>query len=106
MMRSRGHTYQAGIVAFQRLDDTHTRVALRLDHDPEGLAEKAADALGIIETRIKDDLENFKHFIEDRGTEEGGWRGDVGRGPQKPATQPEDDGPRRPSSTDLPDRPW
>jgi uncharacterized membrane protein len=75
-------THQAGVVTFHRLDDTHTRVTLQLDHDPEGFVEKAGDALGIVQRRIKGDMANFKEFIEQRGTEESAWRGDVDRSPQ------------------------
>ncbi len=67
----------AGVVTFHRLDDTKTRVMLQLDYQPEGLAEKAGDALGIVERRIKGDLERFKQFIENRGVETGAWRGEV-----------------------------
>ena len=44
--------------------------------------EKAGDALGIVQRQVKSDLENFKKFIEERGSEEGGWRGDVDAGPR------------------------
>jgi uncharacterized membrane protein len=75
-------THQAGVVTFHRLDDAHTRVTLQLDHDPQDLTEKAGDALGLVQQRVKGDLANFKEFIEARGREEGGWRGEVGRSPQ------------------------
>jgi uncharacterized membrane protein len=75
-------THQAGVVTFHRISDTTTRVTLQLDHDPQGLLEKAGEALGIIKRRIKGDLANFKSFIESRGVEEGGWRGDVDAPPQ------------------------
>jgi uncharacterized membrane protein len=75
-------THQAGVVTFHRLDDQHTRVTLQLEHEPEGIVEKAGDALGIVQRRVKGDLEHFKEFIEARGHEEGGWRGEVGRSPQ------------------------
>jgi uncharacterized membrane protein len=75
-------THQAGVVTFHRLDETSTRVTLQLDHDPEGLVEKAGDALGIVQHRIKGDLRNFKQFIEQKGSAEGGWRDDVPRSPQ------------------------
>jgi uncharacterized membrane protein len=82
-------THQAGVVTFHRLDDEHTRVTLQLEHEPEGIVEKAADALGIVQRRVKGDLEHFKEFIESRGREEGGWRGEVGRSPQTgPQTGP------------------
>ncbi len=74
------------MVTFHRLDDEHTRVTLQLEHEPEGIVEKAGDALGIVQRRVKGDLEHFKEFIESRGREEGGWRGDVGRSPQSGPT--------------------
>jgi hypothetical protein len=55
---------------------------LPLDHDPQGFLEKAGDALGIVQRRVKGDLANFKTFIEARGAEEGGWRGNVDAAPQ------------------------
>lgn len=75
-------THQAGVVTFHRIDDATTRVTLQLDHDPQGLVEKAGDALGIIQRRVKGDLANFKQYIESRGVEEGAWRGDVQAPPQ------------------------
>ena len=41
--------------------------------------KRVADKLGILTHRVKDDMKEFKHFIEERGTETGGWRGDVDR---------------------------
>ena len=79
-------THQAGAVTFHRLDEKHTRVTLQLEHEPEGVVEKAGDALGIVQRRVKGDLEHFKEFIESRGREEGGWRGEVGRSPQNRPT--------------------
>jgi uncharacterized membrane protein len=75
-------THQAGVVTFHRIDDNTTRVTLQLDHEPQGFVEKAGDALGIVQRRVRGDLGNFKEYIEGRGTAEGGWRGDVGRSPQ------------------------
>ena len=75
-------THQAGVVTFHRISDTSSRVTLQLDHDPQGFLEKAGGALGIIQRRTKGDLANFKTFIEARGVEEGGWRGDVDAPPQ------------------------
>ena len=67
----------AGVVTFHRIDDNTTRVMLQMDFDPEGFAEKAADALGLVKGRVKGDLERFKTFIESRGQETGAWRGEV-----------------------------
>jgi uncharacterized membrane protein len=68
---------QAGVVTFHRIDDTHSRVTLQLDFDPEGFAEKAGSALGLVEGQIKADLKTFKKHIESGERPGGGWRGDV-----------------------------
>ncbi|MFE2427609.1 SRPBCC family protein [Streptomyces sp. NPDC059373] len=72
-----GDVRQKGVVTFQRLDETHTRVNLAMDVEPSGLAEKAADMVGIIDRRAKGDLRRFKEYIEDRGSESGAWRGRI-----------------------------
>ena len=75
-------THQSGVVTFHRISDDTTRVTLQLDHEPEGVLEKAGDVLGIVQRRIKGDLARFKTFIEARGVEEGAWRGEVDAPPQ------------------------
>jgi hemerythrin superfamily protein len=67
----------AGAVTFQSLGPDRTQVTLTLDYEPEGLVEKAGDALNIVDRQASGDLERFKSFIESRGTETGGWRGEV-----------------------------
>jgi len=73
-----GETNHAGVVTFQPLGTDSTRVTIRLDWQPEGLVEKAGDAIGADDRQVKADAERFKEFIEQRGTETGGWRGEVG----------------------------
>ena len=68
---------QAGVVTFHRLDESHTRVTVQMDFDPEGFVETAGDKLGVVKHRVKGDLERFKDFIEGRGQETGAWRGEV-----------------------------
>jgi uncharacterized membrane protein len=70
---------QAGVVTFNKLDDNRTRVTAQMEFEPQGIAEKAADKVGMIEGRVKDDMERFKQFIEEKGQETGAWRGDVPR---------------------------
>jgi uncharacterized membrane protein len=77
--RSVGGTGHAGVVTFHKLSDTTCRVTLQLDTEPQGLVEKAGDALGLTTLNAKADLKRFKSFIEARGAEEGAWRGDVPR---------------------------
>jgi uncharacterized membrane protein len=67
----------AGVVTFHRLDDRRTRVTLQLDVEPEGPVESVGDALGFVSRQAKDDLKNFKEFIEQQGVATGAWRGEV-----------------------------
>jgi uncharacterized membrane protein len=69
-----------GLVRFEPRGADRTNVVLQLDVEPEGLVEKAGDALGIVERRVRGDLERFKEFIESRGQATGAWRGRVDDG--------------------------
>jgi uncharacterized membrane protein len=75
--RSRGGAFNAGVVTFHRLGDSRTRVMLQLEYEPEGVTETVADALGVVKSRVKGDLERFQQFIESRGHETGAWRGEI-----------------------------
>jgi uncharacterized membrane protein len=78
--RSDSGPEHAGVITFHRLDDVRTRVTAQIDIDPEGFVENVADKLGILDRRVKGDMQRFKKFIEDRrGQETGAWRGDVDR---------------------------
>lgn len=70
-------TTNGGVVTFHKLDPARTKVMLQLDLEPEGVAEKAGDVLGIIRRRVSGDLARFKDMIESRGEASGAWRGDV-----------------------------
>ena len=87
--RSTGGAKNDGTVSFAPEDGQHTRVTLHLEYEPEGFAEKAGDMLRIVDHRAKGDLKRFKEFIEDRGTETGGWRGEVNPGDTGRSHQPE-----------------
>ncbi|MEU5882993.1 SRPBCC family protein [Spirillospora sp. NPDC047279] len=76
-----GEPRQAGVVTFHRLGPDRTRVMLQMEFAPEGVVEKAGDALHIVERRVKGDLKRFTEFVEKRGHETGGWRGEVGQDP-------------------------
>jgi uncharacterized membrane protein len=77
--RSNSGPNHAGVITFHKLDQEHTRVTAQMDIDPEGFIEKVGDKVGLVEGRVKGDLERFKHFIEERPSETGAWRGDVPR---------------------------
>ena len=67
----------SGVVTFHRLGDASTRVMLQMETAPEGLIEKAGDALGLAKHRVKGDLDRFKKFIESREHETGSFRGEI-----------------------------
>jgi uncharacterized membrane protein len=84
-----------GIVTFEPIDATTTRVGLELDFEPDGVVETLGDKLGFVRRRAQNDLERFKEFIEARGQETGAWRdridagrvdqtGALGRDPDQP----------------------
>ncbi|HLS73468.1 MAG TPA: SRPBCC family protein [Actinomycetaceae bacterium] len=72
-----GDVHHAGVVTFHRIDDRTTRVMIQIEWEPEGAKEKVGSALGLDASQVKKDAESFKEFIERRGVESGGWRGDV-----------------------------
>ncbi|TDC99815.1 SRPBCC family protein [Nonomuraea deserti] len=84
--RSVDKPHQAGVVTFHRIDDTRTKVTLQMEYDPEGFIETAGDWLQIVRMRVTNDLNRFKEFIESRGRETGGWRGDVPGSHQRGST--------------------
>jgi uncharacterized membrane protein len=75
--RSTDGAQNDGAVTFEATSASRTRISLQLDVEPEGLVEKAGDALGIVERRVRGDLERFKAFIEARGLATGAWRGRI-----------------------------
>ncbi|MER5741385.1 MULTISPECIES: SRPBCC family protein [unclassified Streptomyces] len=87
-----GGICRRGVVTFAPVDAGHTRVRLAMEVEPEGPAERAATALGIVSSRVSGDLRRFKDFVEDRHAATGAWRGrlrpaDAAR-PPAPATGP------------------
>jgi uncharacterized membrane protein len=75
--RSTAGTENGGAVLFSPVDPSRTRITVRVDYEPEGVAENLASAFGVIASQIKGDLQRFKHFIESRGIETGAWRGEI-----------------------------
>jgi uncharacterized membrane protein len=71
---TKGHN---GRVTFESLGPTSTRVNIQLGWEPGDLVEKAGAALNFDQRQVDKSAEQFKSFIEARGAETGGWRGDV-----------------------------
>jgi len=66
-----------GVVTFHKLDDSHTKVMVQMEYEPEGMKESLGSVVGFDRHRVKGDLESFKEFIESRGSESGAWRENV-----------------------------
>ena len=66
-----------GIVTFQELGTSQTRIQLAMTYVPEGVLEHAGSAIGLDARRIRGDLQRFKEQIEAKGVESGGWRGTI-----------------------------
>jgi uncharacterized membrane protein len=82
---SEGGTVNSGTVIFKPLDGNRTEVELHMEFEPEGVKEQVGSALQVPDRRVAGDLKRFKEFIETRGTETGGWRGEIEHGaPREP----------------------
>ncbi|MQA09792.1 MAG: cyclase [Pseudonocardiaceae bacterium] len=72
-----------GVVTFHRIDEETTRVHLQMEYHPDSLPEKIAAGIGMLGRQISADLQRFGEFLEGRGQESGGWRGEVPRAGQQ-----------------------
>jgi uncharacterized membrane protein len=77
---SEGGVVNAGTVIFKPESADKTEIELHMEYEPEDFKEKAGDALGFVSRRVTADMKRFKEFIEARGTETGGWRGEIMHG--------------------------
>jgi uncharacterized membrane protein len=84
--RSTNGAPNAGTVRFEPVSHDRTLVKLTMEYQPEKTLEKAGDAVGIFTGRVQNTLEDFKQFIEKRGAETGGWRGEVHGGQKQPSS--------------------
>ncbi len=72
--RSTSGDKNGGTVRFDSLAASQTRVRLTMHYEPDGVVESAGSALGVFSKRIEGDLGRFKAFVEELGTETGGYR--------------------------------
>ena len=77
--RSDSGPQHGGVITFHKLAPQVTRVTAQMEIEPEGVVEQVGDKLGVVEGRVKADMQRFKEFIEQRPSETGAWRGDVPR---------------------------
>ncbi|MFF1508659.1 SRPBCC family protein [Streptomyces sp. NPDC058326] len=100
-----GDVRQKGVVTFERVDDSRTEVTLAMDFEPEGVAEKAAAAVGMVDSRVGSDLLRFKEFIEDRDRATGAWRGRLRPADAEEGTERRDAAGTAPGSSAAPPTP-
>jgi uncharacterized membrane protein len=74
--RSTGGLVNNGRVAFEPIDEG-TRVVVEMEYEPEGMKESVGAFLGFDEGQVEDDLERFKHLVENRQVPTGAWRGEI-----------------------------
>ena len=67
--RSEAGAMNSGVVIFNSITKDKTLVTVQINYEPESLAEKIGDRLGILSQRIEDNLERFKDFIESKSKE-------------------------------------
>lgn len=67
----------AGTVRFEPIGENRTRVRLVMAYAPEGAIEAVGSSLGAVNAQLQTSVEQFKRFIESRGSETGAWRGEV-----------------------------
>lgn len=72
-----GDAPNAGEVRFEPLGTDRTCVYLTMEYDPEGVLENIGDALGAMDRRVQNSVDDFKEFIENRAQETGAWREEV-----------------------------
>jgi uncharacterized membrane protein len=72
-----GDAPNAGTVRFEPLDGGRTRVNLVMEYETNGVTENVGEALGMLGSRVESTMSDFKSYIESRGVEDGGWRGEV-----------------------------
>lgn len=75
--RSTNGAKNSGMVNFCPVDENQTKVDLHLTYDPQGAVENVGDALGMVNLRVRGDLQRFKQFIELRERPSGAWRGHI-----------------------------
>ncbi len=71
-------TINSGMVSFEPVDPTRTRLTLRLKYQPQGLLENIARYAGLVSACVTGDLRRFKEYIEYSHSAADKWRGEIG----------------------------
>lgn len=62
-----------GEVTFEKVNEHATRVHLHVEYDPVGAVENLGAALGVVNSRLRRDLERFKRAVEAGAAVHDGW---------------------------------
>jgi len=68
------------IMVFRPGADNSTVLTLRIDHEPDTQPRSPGEYEAVLSRRVESDLCRFKEFMEQRGYETGGWRGEIHQG--------------------------
>ena len=77
---SEGGAGNSGTIVFHPKDGNKTELQVHMEVEPEGMKEQLGSAIGVPDRKVEADLKRFKEFIEERGRETGGWRGEIRHG--------------------------
>jgi CBS domain-containing protein len=76
--RATSGTRNDGVVRFEPVGPTSTRVEVEMAIEPDTFGERVGSAMGLPSRQVKADLERFRELIERRdGVPTGAWRGSV-----------------------------
>ena len=67
----------AGVVSFEKLDESRTKILLELEWESDGVVEALGSMLGADSRKVKGDLDRFKELIEKRDAESGALHSEV-----------------------------
>src|SRR5690554_4766987 len=62
----------AGEVTFEKVDGSTTQINLHVEYEPEGFVENVGALLGVVNGRMRGDLDRFKDLLESGG-QAAGW---------------------------------
>ncbi len=75
--RSTAGSRNDGTVEFESTSDETTRISVAIEHEPENVGERAAEALGLVQRRVRRDMERFKDLVESQCDKGADQRGEV-----------------------------
>jgi len=75
--RSESGAMNSGVVTFQPINASQTKISLEIEYNPSGVVETVGDMMGYVSRQVEANLRRFKEFIEPLDRESGAWRGKV-----------------------------